>query len=82
MGKFILLQFILFILPTVFFLLYVTIFQKRKAIQALNPKTLATLVVLGALATGGGALYLATDGTGNVGATYIPASSGGPARLE
>ena len=44
MAKFILLEALLFLMPFIIFLLYVRIFHKRKAIEALHPKNLAKLI--------------------------------------
>ncbi|NRA86664.1 MAG: hypothetical protein HRU28_04565 [Rhizobiales bacterium] len=73
MAKFILLEALLFLMPFIIFLLYVRIFHKRKAIEALHPKNLAKLIFVGVFLMAIGAFYLSSLDDDNIGGVYIPA---------
>lgn len=74
MGRFVIVEFIVFFAPIILFLIYVRIFHKKKAIEALNLRILTIFIIIGVIGSGVAALYLSNLGDEELGTVYIPAS--------
>ncbi|MGL1919538.1 MAG: hypothetical protein OCD03_00775 [Hyphomicrobiales bacterium] len=73
MGRFVIVEIIVFFAPIILFLLYVRIFHKKRAIEALNRRVLAILIGLGVVCMGLGAVYLSSLDSKDLGGIYVPA---------
>lgn len=73
MGRFVIVEIIVFFAPIVLFLLYVRIFHKKRAIEALNKRVLTILIALGVVCMGLGAAYLSSLDNKDLDGTYVPA---------
>lgn len=73
MGKFVIVEILVFFAPIILFLLYVRVFHKKKAIEALNKRALTILIAIGIVGSVIGALFLSNLNSDELGGTYIPA---------
>lgn len=73
MGRFIVIEIIVFFAPIVLFLMYVRVFHKKRAIEALNRRVLTILIAVGVVFTAIGAIYLSSLDNKNLSGTYVPA---------
>lgn len=73
MGRFVIVEILVFFAPIMLFLLYVRIFHKKRAIEALNPKILTILIGIGVVFMGLGAAYLSSLDNKDLTGTYVPA---------
>ena len=60
MGRFVVVEILVFFAPIFLFLLYVRIFHKKKAIEALNLRVLTILIAIGVAGSAIGAMYLSS----------------------
>lgn len=74
MGRFVIVEIIVFFAPIILFLLYVRIFHKKRAIEALNRRVLTILIGVGLAFTAVGAIYLSSLDSKDLGGTYVPAT--------
>ncbi len=83
MGRFVLLELLLFFAPMVLFLVYVRVFHKKRAIEALNKQALTILIAVGLFGATVGAFYLSSLDDSNVTGKYVPATiDDGSAHIE
>ncbi|MBL1420077.1 MAG: hypothetical protein COC24_006145 [Alphaproteobacteria bacterium] len=73
MGRFVIVEIIVFFAPIILFLVYVRIFHKKRAIEALNRRVLTILIAVGVVFTGIGALYLSSLDSNELQGAYVPA---------
>lgn len=73
MGKFVIVEILVFFAPILLFLLYVRVFHKKKAIEALNARVLTILIAVGIVGSVIGALFLSSLNSSELGGEYIPA---------
>lgn len=73
MGRFVIVEIIVFFAPIALFLLYVRIFHKKRAIEALNRRVLTILIAVGVVFTAIGALYLSSLDSKDLQGSYVPA---------
>lgn len=73
MGRFVIFEFLVFLAPIVGFLLYVRIFHKKRAIEALNRRVLTILIGIGVVFMAAGAVYLSSLDNKDITGVYVPA---------
>ncbi|MCJ8324424.1 MAG: hypothetical protein HRU29_06820 [Rhizobiales bacterium] len=74
MGRFVVVEILVFFAPIFLFLLYVRIFHKKKAIEALNLRVLTILIAIGVAGSAIGAMYLSSLDSKDLTGTYVPAA--------
>lgn len=73
MGRFVIVEIIVFFAPIILFLLYVRVFHKKRAIEALNRRVLTILIGVGIVFSAIGALYLSSLDSNDLQGVYVPA---------
>lgn len=73
MGRFVIVEIIVFFAPIVLFLLYVRIFHKKRTIEALNRRVLTILIGIGLAFTAIGAIFLSSLDNNDLDGIYVPA---------
>lgn len=74
MGKFIIVELLLFFGPLILFFIYVRVFHKKRAIESLNLRILTSLLLVGLVGLAAGAVMLSVMDKDELRSTYIPAS--------